>query len=414
MPTDTSALQTDLAPAKSDTAPARAVPYQEKPKWGGSRKEATEARKLPFHVKNLEILEEFIRSLPSLSERRIMKYRARMGKISRDLGKPFDQVTKDDLRLYIQKINGSPDYTDWTKLDYRIFIKKFFAWMHDREWVSWIRLGRVKAAVGVDDILTDLELDNLRRACDNPRDRALVETAYEGAFRPHELLSLTKSMVAFDEYGAKISLQTGKTGPRSVRVVNAAPLLAEWIAQHPVKGKDAHLWIDMSNDTQYRPLHWLGLAKVVKRIAKKAGVEKRVNVYVFRHTRLTNLSKELTEPQLCMIAGWELGSDMPRNYVHLSGRDVDDALLKTYGLVKPKNVKEAKVPKKCIRCETMNSAQQETCTKCGMALTLTAALEKDQELEELKEKQRRQQETLDLILNTPGLAELFRKHTDLP
>lgn len=401
-----------MTPAKSGIAPAREVPYHVRSKWGGARMESAEAKKLPFHVRNLEILEEFIRTLPSLSKRRIDKYRSRMGKISRDLGKPFDQVTKDDLRLYIQRINGSPDFTDWTKLDYRIFIKKFFAWMHDREWVSWIRLGKVKAAVGVDDILTDLELDNLRRACDNSRDRALIETAYEGAFRPHELLSLTKSMVAFDEYGAKISLQTGKTGPRSVRVVNAAPLLAEWISQHPLKkSNDAPLWIDLSNDTQYRALRWLGLAKIVKRIAKRAGIEKRMNVYVFRHTRLTNLSKELTEPQLCMIAGWELGSDMPRNYVHLSGRDVDEALLKTYGLVKSKETKEIRTPKKCSRCGTVCSFESQTCSKCGMALSLTAALEKDQELDELKEKQRRQQETIDLILNTPGLAELFRNHT---
>ncbi len=35
----------------------------------------------------------------------------------------------------------------------------------------------------------------MRRACDNLRDRALVETAYESAFRPHELLSLKKSSV---------------------------------------------------------------------------------------------------------------------------------------------------------------------------------------------------------------------------
>ena len=392
MPTDTSALQADLTHKH----------------WGGVR---TKAQTLPFEARNREILEEFIRTLPSLSARRIAKYRFRMGKISRDLGKTFDQVTQDDLRLYIQRVNGSPDFTDWTKLDYRIFIKKFFAWMHDREWVSWIRLGRVKAAVGVNDILTDLELDNLRRACDNPRDRALVETAYEGAFRPHELLSLTKSMVAFDEYGAKISLQTGKTGPRSVRVVNASPLLAEWISQHPVKSNDAPLWVDMSNDTEYRALRWLGLAKIVKRIAKRAGIEKRVNVYVFRHTRLTNLSKELTEPQLCMIAGWELGSDMPRNYVHLSGRDVDEALLKTYGLVKSKATKEIKIPKKCVRCGTVCSAEAETCSKCGMALTLTAAIQKDEELAELKKIQERQQETLDLILRTPGLADLFRKHT---
>lgn len=234
----------------------------------------------------------------------------------------------------------------------------------------------------MEDILTDVDLDMMRRACDNPRDRALIETAYEGAFRPHELMGLRKSSVAFDDFGAKISIETGKTGPRRVRVVNAAPVLAEWISQHPLKAKDAPLWVDMSNDTQYAQIKWLGLAKIVKRVAKRAGMEKRVNIYVFRHTRLTNLSKELAESQLCMIAGWELGSDMPRNYVHLSGRDVDDALLKTYGLIKPKEQKEIRVPRKCVRCGTMCSAEAEMCSRCGMAPTQQAAMKKDGELTE--------------------------------
>jgi len=81
-----------------------------------------------------------------------------------------------------------------------------------------------------------------------------------------------------------------------------------------------------------------------------------VNVYVFRHTRLTNLSKEFTEAQLCMIAGWELGSDMPRNYVHLWGRDVDEALLKTYGLIKPKEQKGDQNPEEM--CQVWDSVQR--------------------------------------------------------
>ena len=93
-----------------------------------------------FEARNREFVEEFIDQLPSLSLRRIQKYRHRMHRISMDLAKPFDQVTKEDLRTYVQKVNDSPNYTDWTKLDYRIFLKKFFAWMHDREWVAWIRL----------------------------------------------------------------------------------------------------------------------------------------------------------------------------------------------------------------------------------------------------------------------------------
>ena len=216
------------------------------------------------------------------------------------------------------------------------------------------------------------------------RDKALIETAYEGAFRPHELIGLKRNSVAFDSYGAKISIEKGKTGPRSIRVVNAAPLLAEWIEHHPLRAKDAPLWVDMSNDTTYQPLKWLGVSKLVGRLAKKAGVEKHVRPYLFRHTRLTELSNSLTEAQLCMFAGWEQGSDMPRNYVHLSGRDVDDALLRSYGLVKPKEEKQLKMPRKCVRCGTLCESDAEMCYKCGMALTLQAAMKKDDELVQIK------------------------------
>jgi integrase/recombinase XerD len=113
-------------------------------------------------------------------------------------------------------------------------------------------------------------------------------------------------------------------------------------------------------------------------------VNKRVNPYIFRHTRLTYLAQVLTEAQLCEFAGWEIGSDMSRKYVHLSGRDVDEALLKSYGLIKPKEAKEVRVPKKCSRCGTPNRSDAELCQRCGLALSVEAAIQRDEELKDLK------------------------------
>ncbi len=337
-----------------------------------------------YQDRNKEIVEAFIKTLPSLSARRIYKYRIRLGKISREFGKPFNTVSTDDLRTYVDKVNESPDYTDSTKADYRNFLKKFFGWINGKESVAWIRLGSVKATVGVDDILTDAELEMMRNACENLRDKALVETSYETAFRPHELLGLKKSSVAFDDYGATVYIEKGKTGARRVRVVNAAPLLAEWIANHPLKERSAPLWIDLSANTRYKLLGWVGLSRLIRRIAGRAGISKRVNPYIFRHTRLTYLAQVLTEAQLCEFAGWEIGSDMSRKYVHLSGRDVDEALLRAYGLIKRKEVKEIRAPKKCVRCGTLNPFDSEICQKCGLALSVEAAIKRDEELKEIR------------------------------
>ena len=82
----------------------------------------------------------------------------------------------------------------------------------------------------------------------------LSKTAYESACRPHEFLGLRKSDIAFDDYGAILYVRKGKTGARRIRVVEAAPLLANWIENHPLKDKDAPLWVDMSSNTKFRAL----------------------------------------------------------------------------------------------------------------------------------------------------------------
>ena len=335
--------------------------------------------------RNQKLISEFLGTLADLSDTRISKYKAVLTKMARDLGKPLESVTKPELQAYLKRVNAQTDYSDWTKLCYRQFAKKFFGWLRDPSFVNWVRLGSVWSRVDVEDLLTDSELTAMRRACDNLRDRALVETAYESALRPHELLGLEKSSVIFDEYGAVVNVEKGKTGPRRVRVINSAPLLADWIANHPVKNKKAALWIDTSNDSKYRPLRIIGLQKFFKRVARKAGITKRVNPYVFRHTRLTHLSKILTEAVLCEIAGWVQGSEMPRNYVHLSGRDVDQAILRAYGLIKPSEPVSPKVPIKCARCANLNPNDAETCFKCGFALSELVAFRKDDELQRLKE-----------------------------
>lgn len=336
---------------------------------------------------NAKLIDEFLASLPVLSPRRVKKYKFSLARISRDLG-PFEAVKQSDLKAYIEKLNAD-DLADWTKHDYRFLLKKFFGWLHDRAFVDWVKIGHVRPTVGPDDILTDDDLRKMRAACKNLRDEALIETLYESACRPHEFLGLRKSDIIFDDYGAVLHIRKGKTGPRAVRVINAAPLLSNWVAHHPLKQTDAPLWVDLSNNTTYEGLKWEGLQRLVARLAKRTGLEKKVTPYLFRHTRLTRLASQLTEAQLCQFAGWEIGSQMSGMYVHFNGRDLDPALLRAYGLVKEEPATAAKVPKKCVRCGGMNDAGAETCSKCGMALSLTAAMKKDEELEQIKRDQAR-------------------------
>ncbi len=78
-----------------------------------------------------------------------------------------------------------------------------------------------------------------------------------------------------------------------------------------------------------------------KRIAEKAGIKKRIHPHLFRHSRSTHLAKHLTEAQMKQYLGWVQGSDMAAIYVHLSGRDVDDALLRCTGYSQSETQRDA-------------------------------------------------------------------------
>ena len=64
------------------------------------------------------------------------------------------------------------------------------------------------------------------------------------------------------------------------------------------------------------------------------------------------------------------GSRMTATYVHMSGRDVDGALLRLAGIRKEtkENQKKSISPRKCRRCNHINTETAKFCEKCLLAL----------------------------------------------
>jgi len=76
---------------------------------------------------------------------------------------------------------------------------------------------------------------------------------------------------------------------------------------------------------------------------------------------------------------------MPRIYVHLSGRDVDNRLLELHGLKPKGNDGLEQTIKVCPRCQGKNSPASSFCNRCGSALDLGIALETDRRIEKAEE-----------------------------
>lgn len=335
-------------------------------------------------VEDKQLLSEFHKecAINGLSKARISKYFDVLGRIALWFNKPFQKVIKEDIMRLIQRVESS-NYSEWTKHDYKVILKIFYRWLRRTEdypeEVKWIKSSFRSNSMLPEEILTEDDIKKLVESAFSLRDKAFILVLYESGCRIGEILSLRIRNVQFDNYGA-VLLVSGKTGDRRVRIIASAPKLSAWLENHPLGDNvDAPLWV-ISGTRNRNSVFSYGAAKaVLKDVAKRAGLKKRVYPHLFRHSRATFLANFLTEAQLKQHFGWVQASDMASTYVHLSGRDVDNALLKLQGIKTDNQEKEAALKMiSCPRCDEKNSPGSKFCMRCGSPMNLESALKIDE------------------------------------
>ena len=289
--------------------------------------------------------------------------------------KDFDRVTREDVERFFTEL-VSRGYSRWTIVSFKARLKRFYKWLlgGDETYppqVSWIKVNSVKNQLPADILSVD-EVNAMANAADNLRDKALVLVLYEAGLRAGELLELRIKDVIVDKYGAILHV-SGKTGDRRVRIIASAPALLEWLNHHPMKDNpDARIF---GKEPDYSRMSYTALSKILRKLAKKAGIRKRIYPHLFRHSRATHLASHLKEAQLCEYFGWVKGSRMPQIYIHLSGRELDPELFRLAGLeVEAEKLEENRFrPKLCPRCGERNTPNEEFCKRCGLPLNQETA-----------------------------------------
>ncbi len=299
------------------------------------------------------------------------------------LNRDYMGITRKDLERWVVYLES--EYKPSTVNLFKITIKQFFKWLYiddddSKEYpavVKWIKVGKIKANYGK-QVLSKQQVLAMMECTDNPRDRAIIHVLYESGCRASELLGMNMRDINFDQYGA-VARVSGKTGDRRVRLIESIPDLRLYLDHHPNKnGPEGALWTD--NRRPYEVLKKIALQHLIYRIAEHAGLPKGISPHSFRHARATHLASDLTEAQMKVLFGWTGESDMPARYVHLSGKDVDDALLRINGIKIETQDKALSptAPKPCPRCHTQNGPAAKFCMACSSPLDTKTVLEIEQ------------------------------------
>jgi len=306
------------------------------------------------------------------------------------LGKDANLATKEEIKNFVCEIESRKDYGVYTKSKYKGVIKKFFKWLRygDEylcrddypEEVKWIRVHvkrKDEPKISRTDILTEDEIEKLIEAADHPRDKAFISMISDCGARIGEIGNLRIKDVYRDEFSFLVHLR-GKTGEREDAVVYSNSYVAQWLNCHPLKNnRDAPLWVNLERGKcQYNQMKYGSFYKLCKNLFQKAGIKKKFNPHIFRHSRVTiNLSKGvMNEAQAKAYFGWTPDSKMFSSYAHLVSQDANEAIRVAAGL-KEKGESGIKMkPNVCKTCHYANSPEANFCERCGRPLNTKTQL----------------------------------------
>lgn len=347
---------------------------------------------------------------------------ATLGKMAK---KDFDAMTIEDCKALVAEINGryrSP----WMSSRLRTTFKNFFKWVRQGDTfrengefpseVSWIRRGLKKKdlrKLSAEDMYTEEEIKSVIEAGRSTQERALLALLTEAGLRPQEIGNLKVGDVYRDDQSFVLHIP-GKIEPRDSRVVYAGPYLAAWLNEHPQRNnREAPLWLNRNGKQR----SYSSFRHLVKMACVRAGVRKRNNPYIFRHTRFTNLLEKGIPVQLVeTYMGLQPGSGIIATYSHISSRAANDAMLRMHGLI-PQEIKESGLQVRVCRvCHNENPLTFNYCQKCNRPLDMAASLERNEMLHHLGNalafllKLPKVQEAIERELSSEGKGGDFEKY----
>lgn len=359
--------------------------------------------------RNAELLDEFIQYLKAdsdVSSHRQAKYLTNFKTLFKKfIDFDLDQATKKDLRLMVGKLEDS-DYSGWTKSDFKVAIKKFYRTIHEEETE---RPKRVKKILNSQFMKTGRNVENKREVvalepeevmelvdqAETTRNKLLPLFLFETGARVGEILGHSKADtvrlgdIELKQKYAEAEIDTLKNdkGSRVLTLTKCVGLLQKWMEEHPRKDDpEAFLFVnyeDSGSGSKGDVMTRSYVSKILRRLAKRAELDKRVNPHAFRHSSATHKGMQWSVSRLMYWHGWK-DSKQAETYCHENEQRMKEARLEEEGINPEKNGSDPTKRKECGRCGESWPPTQKYCGKCSLALDKDTA-EQERSLEDTGE-----------------------------
>jgi integrase len=285
---------------------------------------------------NRYYLEEFANYLmaENLSDHKIYRYLQSFRALAPLIDFDLKDASRSDLVKLVGRINHNKipdkDYKPSSRAELKKAIRKFYVFESGEEspdktgFISVSVKKSNRSRVDPDRLPTPNTVKRMKNHAKNPRDKVLVSMLWESGARIGEFLSLDWDDLDFFDDHINLSLN-GKTGERTIPVVESKTLLDNWKKFHdnPSPGEPVFTSFQGGNRISYNCAR-----RQLRRISDRADIEKKVNPHAFRKSRATWMaSKGANIFQLMEFFGWST-SETAMVYVRMAQSDVEDLVFR--------------------------------------------------------------------------------------
>lgn len=229
------------------------------------------------------------KSVEGYSEKTLYNYNKHLTNLFLTIQKPPDRITANDIRVYLFKYQQERGISNRSLEKLRSCISSFFKWLIVEGYIDkdpTLGISKIKFDKKPKTPCTQIDLEYLRKACETPKQKAVLEVLYSTGCRVGELVTLKKEDINWQDKTVHLF---GKGNKHRTSFLNAKAEVA--LKEYLETRTDDKEWLFVSDRKPHDQMHNSGIQKIIRSISERAGsnVNKNVTPHILRHTMATRM-----------------------------------------------------------------------------------------------------------------------------
>lgn len=225
------------------------------------------------------------KKLEGLSDKTLKNYIGFLSWLDQYFNKPCSTITTMDLRMFL-------DYKSKGKMastvnGYITYLKNFFTWLQDEEYIisnPARKLKSTKVPKLIKEAYKSESLERMRDACITIRDKALFEVLESTACRISEISTIRLDKINWSEKSVKVHGKGNKE-----RIVYFSTRAKIYMLKYLETRDIESPYLFIASKKPYANLGPRSIQRTLKEIKERSGVEEKVYAHKFRRTQATHL-----------------------------------------------------------------------------------------------------------------------------